>query len=89
MSQTLLLWTHNQRGRVWPGKVYATGKSDGLEDLRHPTVATSQNGWLEAWKESGGTRGIALDGEKWCEVLHGPALIFIPDGTAKEDERRL
>ena len=48
-------------------------------------MATSQNGWLEAWKESRGTRGIALDGEKWCEVLHGP-LIFIPDGTAKEDE---
>ena len=28
------------------------------------------------------SRGIALDGEDWCDVR----LIIIPDGTAKEEE---
>ena len=29
----------------------------------------SQNGWVEVWKKSRGTRVSALDGEDWYEVL--------------------
>ena len=30
-------------------------------------------------------RDRAIDGENWCEVLHG-RLIVIPDGTAEDEE---
>ena len=39
-------------------------RNDGCEQVKcDHLVATSQNGWLEAWKQSCVTRGIALDGE--------------------------
>ena len=50
------------------------------------TVATSQNGWVEVWNKSFGTRGMALDGEDLCDMLHG-RLIITPDGTTKEEDR--
>ena len=50
--------------------------SDGKEGLRHRILATSQIGWLGVWKKSRGTRGIALDGEDWCELLHGRLLTY-------------
>ena len=53
--------------------------SDGVEDLRRHTVATSQNGWVEVWKKS---CGIVLNGENVCEMLHR-RLIIIPGGTKK------
>ena len=34
------------------------------------------------------TRGIALDGENWCEVLNGQ-LIITPDGTTKEENNNI
>ena len=51
-------------------------------------MAISQNGWVEVWKKSRGTQGIALDGEYWHEVLHGQ-LIITPDRTEKEEVRTL
>ena len=43
--------------------------NDGVEDLRHQTVSTSQNGWVkEKLRE---TRETVLGEESWCEVLHG------------------
>ena len=43
-----------QAGEVCdPGEVSG---SDGVEDQRHHTVATSRNGWLKAWKKSRGDR---------------------------------
>ena len=61
---------------------------DGEEDrrVRHRILATSQNGWVGVWKKSRGTQWIVLDGEDWCEVLHGQ-LNITPDGTAKEERR--
>ena len=59
--------------------------SDGVEDLRHRTVTTSQNGWVEVWTKSHGTRGITPCGENWCEVLHG-RLIITTDGTVKKQD---
>ena len=35
--------------------------SVGVEDLRRHTVETSQNGWMDVWKPSYGTRSNALD----------------------------
>ena len=56
--------------------------NDGVEDLRHHTVSTSQKGWVrEKLRE---TREIVLGEESWCEVLHG-GLIITPDGIAKEE----
>ncbi len=54
--------------------------SEGLEDIgRHTVIGlTSQNGWLKA------CRGIALDGEDWCDVRHG-RLIITPDGIGKQN----
>ena len=40
---------------------------------------------MEVWKKSGGIRGITLDGEVWCDVMHG-RLINTPDGTVKDEE---
>ena len=45
--------------------------SEGLEDIIR---------WREAWDKY---RGIALDGEDWCDVRHG-RLIITPDGTGKK-----
>ena len=42
--------------------------SEGLEDIRRHAVVTSQHGWLKAWNKY---RGIARDGEDWCDVGHG------------------
>ena len=38
-------------------------------------------------EESRGTGGIALDGENWCELLHG-RLIVTPDRTSKEEKKK-
>ena len=59
-------------------------RCDGEEDPIHHILATSQHGWVEVWKKSRGTRGIALDREHWGEVLQG-WLIITPDGTWKKD----
>ena len=56
--------------------------SEELGDIRRHTVVTSlclQNGWLKAWNKY---RGIALDGEDWCDMRHG-RLIITPDGKKK------
>ena len=54
--------------------------SEGLQDIGRHTVVTSQNGWLKAWNKY---RGIALDGEDWCDVRHG-RLIVTPDRIGKK-----
>ena len=51
-----------------------------MEALRHYTMATSQNGWMDIWKKC---RGNALDGDNWCTVLLGQVFV-IPDGSTKE-----
>ena len=43
-------------------------------------LATSQNELAELSKESRGTRGVELDGKKWCEVLYR-GLIVTDGGT--------
>ena len=73
-----------QRRRVQVGGVDDTREvhgKQGAEDQRHHTVETSQSGWAEVWKQS---CGIVLDGENWCEVLHG-RLIVTRDETMKQD----
>ena len=55
--------------------------SEGLEDVRHHTVVTSQHGWLKAWNKY---RGIALNAEGRCDVRHG-RLILTPDGIGKQN----
>ena len=47
----------------------------------------SQHGWAEVpiWNTSSGTRRIALDGEHWYRVLHGPVIVTL-DKTAKEED---
>ena len=40
-------------------------------------------GWVERWKKSRVTRGITLDGEDWCDVLHR-RLVITPDRKGKE-----
>ena len=57
--------------------------SEGVEDQRRHTALTSHNGCLNAWSESRGTHGIALDGENRYDVRFG-RLIITPGGTAKE-----
>ena len=48
---------------------------------RHTVVGLpSQHEWLKAWNKY---RGIALDGEDWCDVRHG-RLIVTPDGIGKK-----
>ena len=56
-----------------------------MEDQRRHTTATSRNGYMEAWSESRGTHGIALNGEDWCDVRDG-RLTITPDGTVKEEQ---
>ena len=57
--------------------------SEGVEDQRRHTVATSQNGCLKAWNGSRGTHGITLNVEHWYDVRQ-ERLIITPDGTARE-----
>ena len=53
--------------------------SECLEDIIHHTVVTSQNGWLRTWNKY---RGIAPDGEDWCDMRHGRQIVT-PDGKKK------
>ena len=71
-------WGRDSEMAGWCGLVKCViwGKcmgNDAREDLIHNTVATSQNGWAEVWKKS---RGMALEGYNWCEVLHGRLIVI-------------
>ena len=61
--QALLLWPHHHRRRVRTDKVCtrvllakAYVGNDGVNDLRHRPVATSQNGRVNVYKKSRGVR---------------------------------
>ena len=76
---------HYRLVQVRTGEVCYSGESglgsECFEDIRRHTVVTSQNGWLKAWNKY---RGIALDGEDWCDMRHG-LLIITPGGIGKKN----
>ena len=67
------------------GEECESGRVHGKRQLGSPKTSYIGNitKWMVGvWKKSRLIRGIALDGEDWCDVLQG-RLITTTDGTRK------
>ena len=87
LNTTRLLLGFETAGASW-WSAWSRGKwagSEGMEDKRRHTVATSRNGWMKhGANNEGHTRSRWMEKiDKMCGTGHG-RLIITPAGTAKE-----